>query len=205
MAINKLYIPFLLLLIALASLNFQCKKRFGCADTVYSFEIGIKAYPDSDSINIGDTIWLEINTPDILRDKQTNALINYSGVENLGSVISFQKLDNNSFTIKALNKFKLILLKGTKVNNTIDPDLFNEYLFDDKNGYYQFKLGVIALEAGVFRIALSNAANVYRKSDGCTKANFVINFEQTSQHYYLYPGFQGNPNEKSGTYYFKVK
>lgn len=205
MAINKLYMPFLLLLIALASLNFQCKKRFGCADTVYNFEIGVKAYPDSDSINIGDTIWFEINTPDILRDKQTNALIDYSGVENLGSVISLQKLNNNSFTIKALNKFKLILLKGTKVNNTIDPDLFNEYLFDDKNGYYQFKLGITPLETGIYGLIFSNAANVYRKSDKCSKASFVINFIQTNQHYYLNPNFQGGPTPVGGDYYFKVK
>lgn len=205
MAINKLFSGLILLLLAIPMLSLQCRKSFGCADTVYNFEIGVKAYPDADSINVNDTIWLEINTPDILRDKLSNTLINYSGVENLGSGISFQKLDNNNFTIKALNKFKLILLKGTKFDNTIDPDLFNEYLFDDRDGYIQFKLGVIALDTGIFRIVFSNAANVYRRNDKCTKAFFTINFTQTNQHYYLNPGFPGGPPPVGGDYYFKVK
>lgn len=204
MAINKLFAGFIFLVFIISNLNFQCKKRFGCADTVYNFEIGVKAYPDLEGINIGDTIWFEISTPDILRDKQTNALIDYSGVENLGSVVSLQKLDNNSFSIKAANKFKFILLKGTKVNNTIDPDLFNEYLFLDNNGLYQFKLGIIPSESGTYSLIFSNAANVYRTSDKCTKASFTINFIQTNQHYYLNPNFQGGSIPSGGDYYFKV-
>ena len=205
MVTKKLFLSLIFLLFALASINFQCKKRTGCANNVYNFEIGVKAYPDFDSLNIGDTLWFNINTPDTLRDKQTNALINYSGVANLGSVISMEKLYNNSFTIKALNKFKLILLKGMKLNNTKDPDLFNEYRFEDNNGFFQFKLGIIPLESGTYGLIFSDAANVYRKSEACTKAYFTINFTQTNQHYYLNPNFQGGPLPVGGDYYFYVK
>jgi len=205
MDINKFFLRLFFLLMAIASINFQCKKRFGCANTVYNFEIGVKAYPDYDSINIRDTIWFEINTPDTLRDIQSNELINYSGVENLGSVISIEKLDGNNFTIKALKKFEFILINGTEVSNTKDPDLFKEYLLKDSNGYYRFKLGIIPLEVGTFRLIFGNASNVYRKSDECTKAAFSISFRSTNQHYYLNPNFQGGSFPAGGDYYFYVK
>ncbi|MEO6638535.1 MAG: hypothetical protein ABIN25_09670 [Ginsengibacter sp.] len=205
MATKKLFPGLIFLLFAMTLFSLQCKKRFGCADTVYNFEIGVKAYPDIDSITVGDTIWMEVNTSDVLKDVSTNKIIDYSKTENLGSVVSFQQLYNDSFNVKALKKFKQMLVKGQEAVSTMDPDLFKEYLFDDINGLYQFKLGIVPLDTGVFRILFSNAANVYRKSDRCAKASFTINFEKTNQHYYLYPEFQGSPNDKSGIYYFKVK
>ena len=166
----------------------------------------MKEYPGKDTFHVGDTIWFEIHSPDILNDLITNKLINYSGVENLGSVIGVQQLDsNNNFIIKAFNKFSHILVEGKEVINNIDAELFREYLFEDKNGYYQFKYAFVARDTGIFRVSFSNAANVYRSQDKCTKAAFVINFTQTDQHYYLFPGFQGNQYDKSGTYYFRIR
>ncbi len=47
----------LLAIIAMSCMYSTCKKGIGgCADTVYSFELGIKAYPDKDSLQIGDTL-----------------------------------------------------------------------------------------------------------------------------------------------------
>jgi hypothetical protein len=205
MATNRYFIPALLLLTLLLNLNFHCRKDFSCDETKHSFEIGIRAYPNTEEINVNDTLWLEINTPDILRDKQTGTLIDYSGVENLGATISFQKLEGSAFTGKAVNNFQRILLKGKEVTNDIDPALFREFVFEDENGNYQFKMAVVPKDTGVFRITFSNAANVYRKSDRCTKAYFTINFVQTNQHYFFYPDYHGSPDTPSGTYYFQVK
>ena len=182
----------------------KCNKIVCDPRQKYSFEIGVKAFPDKDSVHVHDTIWLVINTPDTLIDLLSNELIEYSGVENLGSVISFQKLNGNAFTVKALNKFALILKEGKKVNNTIDTELFDEYLFSDKKGYYQFVLGMVPMEVGTFGIIVGSAANVYRESDKCSKASFTMNFKETNQHYYLNPNFQGGPIPVGGDYYFKV-
>ena len=91
---------------------------------------------------------------------------------------------------------------GTELRKT---DLLKEFRFEDNNGFYKFKLGIIAKKKGIFGLIFSNAANVYRKSDACTKAFFTINFIQTNQHYYLNPNFQGGPTPVGGDYYFKVK
>jgi hypothetical protein len=205
MAIKKTYLLFLVLL-GTAGLHFQCNKKFGCAETVYSFGMGIKAYPDKDSINIGDTIWLEINEPTTLKDAISGAMIDYSKASNLGSAIAFQSLSTSSgqFTVNAAQKFNLLIVQGTETAN-VDPTLIHEFLLAEVNNRYVFKIGAIPKETGIFRMIFSNASNVYRTSDKCTKAGFSINFKNTNQHYYLNPNFQGGPTPIGGDYYFKVK
>lgn len=47
----------------LSMVSSTCKCGTGCAEIKYSFNINCKAYPDKDSINVGDTIWIEIKAP----------------------------------------------------------------------------------------------------------------------------------------------
>lgn len=201
MAINKLTVLCLLLMISAIGLNFQCKKKIGCADTIYNFELGVKGFPDLDSVNIGDSIWFEINSPTQFKDIN-GQLVEYNNAGNLGSSISFYALSNlGQFTVKSVNKFNYSLIEG--VQKRITDDII-EYTFSEKNGAYQFKLALIAKEKGIYSIIFSNAANVYRINDKCTKANFIINFKNTNQHYYLNPNFTGG-TPVGGDYYFKVK
>ena len=193
-----------LFIIAITSIYSTCKKGgLGCANTVYDFKISVHAYPDKDSIRIGDTIWFEVNAPTTLKDKGTNSLINYSGTENLGSAIGFEKIINSTTFKSSTNTFTYKLITGEETQNA-NPTLIKEYLFKEQSGNYVFKLGVIPKEIGIFGIVFSNATNVYRNIDKCTKASFEINFDSTNQHYYLNPNFQGGPTPIGGDYYFRV-
>ncbi len=195
---------FILLLLGLSCMQFQCERRFDCAENRYSFGMGVRAYPDSDSIKIGDTIWLEINEATTLKDFRTDQMIDYSKAANLGSNISFSQLSADSqFTIQAVHKFDFHLIEGIPTASTND-DLYKEYLFNERNGYYKFKLGVVPKQKGLFVIVFGNAANVYRKTDKCTKAGFGINFKETDQHYYFHPGYIPGTSPVGGDYYFKV-
>ncbi len=89
-----------------------------------------------------------------------------------------------SVTTGAINNFNLILLKGSEVN-AVDPLSQKDVLFEENSGYYIFRLTIIAKDTGRYVITIGDAANVYRKNDNCTKANFLINFAQTNQHFYL--------------------
>ena len=187
------------------SVQFQCKKSIGCAGSVYSFALELKAYPDHDSLRIGDTIWLEVDAPTSLTDLQTGREIDYSGAANLGSAISFQALsrETGQFTIDAVEKFNFLLVQRIEVENR-SPNLYKGYNFAEVNGRYVFKLGLVPKEQGTFGLIFSNADNVYRKTDNCTKASFGLTFKNTNQHYYLNPNFQGGPTPVGGDYYFKV-
>ncbi|MFM9908735.1 MAG: hypothetical protein ACKVOW_05285 [Chitinophagaceae bacterium] len=52
-----------ILLLPFVSLFSTCMKSFDCSKNKHSFLTGIKAYPDKDSIAIGDTIYFEFDEP----------------------------------------------------------------------------------------------------------------------------------------------
>jgi len=196
-----------LLVLSFISINFQCNKNLNCRETVYSFESGIKAYPDQDSINIGDTLWLEVNQTVNLKDLQTNETVNYSNASNFGTALSFAQLMSvDSTNDKVASKFRYVLIYGNEIQRE-DKIKYREYNFYELNGYYRFKLGLIPNEKGIFKLFISNSNNVLRTNDNCTKANFQIDFIDTDQHFYLnkvsFPDV--NLSGKNGVYLFKVK
>lgn len=192
------------LLLFVVSSSFQCNKRIGCAENIYSFEIGVKAYPDNETMNVGDTLWLEINEPTTLSDTRTGRSIDYSNAENLSSNLGFSKLNESVPKWEdAADEFNYLLSEGSEIG-PISPSLQREYRFAEKSGKYTLKVGIIPKSQGIFNVVFGNAANVYRTSDRCTKAAFTINFKETDQHYNLSPFFTGGPTPVGGDYYFKV-
>ena len=168
----------------------------GCADTKFSFQTGIRAYPDRDSIHTGDTIWFEANVPTSLTDTKTNQLIDYSGAVNMGTYIALDRLTGGSIAnpnnTYAAGEFKLVLLNGNESNNVL-PERIRSFLFIESGKQYSLKFGIIPQKKGIYYAGIGNPANVYRKSDPCTKAGYGIKFINTNQHLYFYqndrPGY----------------
>ena len=204
---TKIYTIAILLLIAMATTFSTCKKGgLGCANTVYNFQIGETITPDKDSIHIGDTLFLKVLTSSTLNDLHSGQLIDYSNTSNLGNVATILKF-TNSQTPGAINDFNLTILEGAKVGS-IDPASEQEFSFAESYGNYYFLLSIVPKDTGRYVITIGDAANVYRKNDKCTKANFSIDFAQTSQHFYLLnewrPDLTLDDNGKRHVYYFKV-
>ena len=188
----------------------SCGKKF-CANTTFNFKGSVKAYPDKDSIHINDTIWIELTTPTKLKDLTTGQIIDYSGAGNFGAAITFVRLNggtiSNPDVIPAANDFNLVIKEGSPVNNP-QLDFVREFLFIEKNNQYKFNVGIIPKKLGLYGLGVSNAANVYRNSDPCTKASFEMPFENTNQHLYLLeqsiPGHVANGLQATNGYFFKV-
>jgi hypothetical protein len=202
----------ILLFIAMTSTFSTCKKGgLGCANTIYNFQISAKAFPDKDSIRINDTLWIEINTPVSLTELASGNIVNYGGASNLGMALSFDLFTGGSIddpgSSFAANNFDYYLETGNHVNNPF-TERIREYLFIEENNKYHFKLGIIPKQLGTYTVAISNATNVYRKNDKCTKAAFEIDFANTNQHLYFYqnnrPGYEISDYEKKHMYCFKV-
>jgi hypothetical protein len=182
------------------------KTPLDCANTKYSFQLPVKAYPDKDTVNTGDTIWLEINEGTSFKNGQSGEIVDYSGASNLGSVLSFGNYNTvlKSWTNESPNSFSLVISNGYgKLVNQTAIDI--EYLFSEKDKKYIFLLGVVPKKSGLFSLLFSNSNNTYRKNDKCTKANFNILFENTNQHYPLNPFYIPGTNPRGGDYYFVVK
>ncbi len=207
MVINKLKIASIICLLGIALSG--CIKDLTCGfNNTYSFDITVQAYPDKDSIHIGDTIWFQMNSPVKLKDEILGDTINFSGAVNLGMNIGINKLVALEDSINwAANDFKYLPIYGTETPS-IDNNQFRLYLPAEINGEYKFLLGLIPIKTGVFEVGFSNPSHVFRKSDVCTKAAFTLNFTNTNQHQYyikiVNPGYDPPIYQGGNAYFFKV-
>jgi hypothetical protein len=197
-------------LLALASIYATCNKG-NCHEASYSFEANYTIFPDKDSIPLGDTIWLQLNTPTKLNNLFTNQEVDYSGAVNFGIAIPYLKLVGGDIydpgSIPAADSFDNLVIKGIN-EQSAKQDQVRNYRFVEENGMYVFKLGIIPKAKGLFAIAPSNAVNVYTNKNKCVKANFKLTFKNTNQHIYLYeqsrPGYTPSEYEKTHEYCLKV-
>ena len=208
MVINKLKIVIIIIVIALISSCKSCKNTI-CADANnYSFNINVQAYPSKDSIQVGDTIWLESNSPTQLKDSLMGNVIDYSGAKNLGTLITLLQFGSGANVIGAIKNFNINAVKGARFGNSTDPSSNEEYLFIEENNSFKLKIAIIAKDTGRFVLSVSNAAGVYKSNDVCTKASFEIDFQNTDQHFYLLqlwrPDLMLDELGKPKVYYFKV-
>lgn len=177
----------------------------GCPNNIYQFKMDARITPDKDTVHIGDTIWVEINSPTIFKDQTSGEEINFNKAANLGTDISFVKLiDRSPIQLEdAVSDFYFDLALGAETPSSWLQSI-KLYLFEEINGRYMFSLGIIPKETGTYRINLENPSGVYRKRKLCPKAAFSMRLVQTDQHYYLYPG--GDTVTPAGAdYYFYVK
>ncbi len=200
------------ILLCLIGIYATCNKRIDCKQNVYSFEAFFKAYPDFDSVQVGDTIWLELNSPTRATDLATNTTTDYSGAENFGTAISYLQIIGGDVTdpgaTPSANSFDNVLINGSTVQSSIYLEKIREFLFEEKAGNYEFKIGIVPKKKGLFMLAPGDAAGVYRSSNKCDKASFSLTFKDTDQHLYLYeqkrPGYLLSHYDKGHLYAFKV-
>jgi hypothetical protein len=204
---TKSYTVIILILIGMTTTFSTCKKGgLGCANTVYNFQIEEKVFPDKDSIHVGDSLFLKVNNSSMITDVRSSKTIDYSNTANLGNVITILRFSGKE-TPGAINDFELSILKGSKVE-TVDKESAVEVLFAEENNHYIFLMSAVPKDTGRYVLTISDAGNVYRKNDKCTKAGFAINFSQTDQHFDLLnewrPDLTLDNNGKRHVYYFKV-
>ncbi|MEO8944673.1 MAG: hypothetical protein ABI297_08735 [Ginsengibacter sp.] len=177
----------------------------GCGQSNIFFTIDAKVYPDKDSINIGDTIYAEIDIPTTLKDKNDD-MVDYSKANNLGTDMGFLKLVNDSSVQvgDAVNDFGIQLISGKEVVSS-NPLRLKEYSFEETGGRYIFKISIVPKSSGTFSFNFGNAANVIRNGNSCPKAEFSFLLRNTTdQHYYLFPSGSGVA-PAGADYYFYVR
>ena len=212
---TKTKIAVIIIIIGCAVFFSNCNPiRFDCTENKYTFSATIQAYPDLDSIHIGDTIWFALTIPTQLTDKVTNKVIDYSNAENLGGDMGFGKFNgvgnvNDPGVIPAADDFDYSIKIGNALANPVLPAQNRNYSFNEANNQYKFLLGVTPKQTGVFIMGMGDIANVFRKSDKCTKAFFGVSFVNTNQHLYFIKqnrtGYILSEFDKTHSYCVKVK
>jgi hypothetical protein len=203
----------ILLIIAFSCTSSTCNKRITCNQTIFSFKTNIRAFPDSDSILINDTIWLDFSCPTQLYDEISAGTVDYSGAANFGTAIGVFEFTGGSISnpggIGAVNSFDYKLVNGIFLPDYHLPNENIDYRFAEIGNEYRFKLGFIPKRKGIFAVSPGNASNVYTRKNKCDKAGFSITFANTNQHLYFYeqnrPGYTPSEYEKTHMYCFKVR
>ena len=145
---NLIYFSFFALLIA------SCGK-FNSCKTYYTFEMPVTISPVKDTVSIGDTLWLEINVTSLLKDRESNTVIDVKDQmltwdENM--MIFFRKIVFPSKHIAdqedAVSKFDFIYETGKFVKYTGNLAKGMEFYYN--NGQYLLKTGIIPKESGIF-------------------------------------------------------
>lgn len=191
-------------------INSGCPKP--CIEANLSFNVHSQIVPDKDSIQIGDTLYLESTFPTNIIDQRSGQLMDYSNSKGIGSTLTVIKLAPSDTTGKdAVFDFSYISIQGKIYNDrTIPrPDGVQQLTYGEINGKYVLKIGLVPYKKGNYVLVIGNGlSNGRRKEKSCEKASFNISFEATDQHYYLIenwvPGIKLDDYGKVRVYYFIV-
>ena len=187
----------------------SCDKH--CSEVDYSFATKAFIQNDFDSINVNDTIWLEVDESTTLLDQYTNLEKDFSNISVGGISLSSIRFVGGSIlnpgAVNATDKFNVTVVKGSIKANPNQQILAEVYLAEEANRF-RLKCGIVPKDTGTFALGISNGGGV-KKDDECVNGEFKFSFTNTDQHLYLYqnnrPGYQISQYEVEHMYCFKVK
>lgn len=183
-----------------------------CIEANYSFAVNSQIIPDLDSIKVGDTIFLFSSFPTSLKDQRTGQTVDYSNSTGIGNTLSVSELPQGDTIAKdAVIDFDYISINGRIYNdrNIPSPDRVQQITYQESNGNYTLKVGLIAKHIGKYILGLGDGlSNGRKKSHSCEKASFGVSISDTNQHFYLIKNWKPdiiiNDFGKRHGYAFKV-
>jgi len=156
MVLNKLlsHISFFILLISGILLLSGCPNYY-CQVEHMPF-LPYKLYPKTDSIHIGDTLWLESQTGIYCENCLDGKIYNYQNVEFFSGFYIQQEIDKEKDGYDQsymLEKFNFSFIKGVGYINKKKTGYGISYLKSDDS--FLFKVAIIPKDTGLFRIQLT--------------------------------------------------
>lgn len=179
-----------------------------CTLPNYTFSVNDVFLPDSDSIKINDTLWLNCTINKNLDDINTQKTINFSSAENLGTNLIISDISQFQLGRGAVDSFDYIKRHGniyTDLNS--NPHGVKQISFEENNISYLLDIGLIARKKGNYILTVPDNPYVYRKDmPKCGTANFQFLNSNTKKHLYLFQNIWGQLNfsDSAHSYCFKV-
>ena len=125
-------------------------------ETWINFLYPVSITPNTDTINVGDTLWIEVNLPDSIYDN-TNSRKFYLPSFNFQSYMSVRKLVDNtanwSFQLNSSNNFNTKNNIGSIYKTTSSSIDFQPVY---QNNHYVFKGAIIPKDNGVYCLVFTN-------------------------------------------------
>lgn len=184
-----------------------------CAEANYSFAIHSQVFPEKDSINIGDTLFLISSTPKSMMDIKSRTTIDYTNSINFGTVLSIGELIKDSTVPRgAVFDFDYLSIKGRIYNDVSipSPNTVQQLTYGESDTQYELKIAIIPKRKGVYAMGVGDGLSSGRHggSGVCQKASLGISLINPQQHTYFYqlwrPGYTLTNTELKHLYCFKV-
>lgn len=156
-----------------------------CISPIHRFEVTAQISPKTDSLAIGDTLWIESTASTTMRDLRSGQDVDFDNAANFGSTIRVAELQFKSDTlIDAVNRFTILTLLGKAYTIAkLKPARVLQFEYAQIGKQYQLRLGLICRQKGVFGLFISDAASVYQRNKSvCEGASILIKVSNTDKH-----------------------
>lgn len=187
--------------ITVVILSYSCHKA--CHERNYIFTTNNLFYPEKDSIQVGDTLWLTCTI------SKNQRLVYFSGAENLGGNLIISNIDSFGNSSRgAVEKFTYFNVAGSVYSvPNLNPKNDKQVSYLETDSAYNLNVGIIALKKGIYIFSFSDDPGVYRTgSPSCGVANFLFVNANKNKHLYLFEDLHGKlgENDNLHSYCFKV-
>jgi len=194
------------LFVGLQFLYIACGKP--CYEKNYVFNVYWTFVPISDSIKVGDTLWLTSTVYKPMTDTISKKQISYNNADDWGTTLIIS--DINKFTDSkrgAIDSFTYVSVKGSIYSDSsIDTNVAKQVFFQETSSDYELRVGLVALKKGTYILGLSDNPALYQKnSKGCGISKLIILNQNADKHLYLFENKWGLLSSYDAAHNYCVK
>jgi hypothetical protein len=195
---------FCLLLLCIIIFIGGCTKP--CHEPDHNFSVFESFTPEKDSMQIGDTLYLNWEILKMQMDKNTGTLINFSNLGNLGDHLIISDI-NKFYDVKrdAADSFSFINIYGKIYSDDYGA---KQLQFMETDSSYRLKVGLILLKAGLYVFTIPDATGINRNGHiKCGIGNYEVLNANMNKHLYLFENLSGplSTYDRNRSYCLKVK
>jgi hypothetical protein len=163
-----------------------------CA-TVTPFNVTASFSPQREVYRIGDTIYLASAFSKSLTNTVSGQTVDYGNSVGIYGTVSFIRMDTVAKNfVEAYPLFTVLPLKGSFTQQTNSPALGISSLYAE-NTSYEFGLGIIPKQKGLFFIGVNDLASQGIRGQNCTNAAFGVTVANTNKNLSLFEYALGYP------------
>lgn len=181
-----------------------------CVEATYNFTMTEQFNPETDSIKVGDTLWVVSSHSTTFKDISTSNDIDYSNSKVNLNMRLLNFTDSTivaSGNIGAFPDFNTVIVEGTAVGNDNLPDQNEGVYFEESDNQFLLKVAFRPKQKGIYAISLGDAV-AERRNHGCELAYINVANSNNDNHLFYYqdsrPGYQISGYESTHLYCFKV-
>jgi len=158
----------------------------------YEFDFPLTISPHQDTFQLGDTIWCEMDLPNLLLNKQTGENVDFSNFDLFFETFIYRK--DTSIAMEAMHQFNIEPIMGSIDQQTGSMFTYTYIHFPSSDNKH-FKLALIPTKAGTFTLYVGLPTYFVRLESDYGDVKIVeSNCEQQFIDYHDIPVNNGNFN-----------